>query len=137
AAAANAGRDGAFVPLRRAGSVAGAPRSAVCLSVARLLPRRVLRAGRITLAGIRWKFELAGTDLVSGELFDHRVPAEVSPLLRRRFSHRVPNRFGPNADDQWRRAGVNGSLIAAILARCQRPPASVWPLGKIAARPTF
>ena len=39
--------------------------------------------------------QLARADLVPGELPDHRVAAEVPPLLRRRLQGRMPDRLGP------------------------------------------
>ena len=49
------------------------------------------------LGPVRRQFQLARPDLVPGELPDHRVAAEISSLLRRRFSGRMPDRLGPAA----------------------------------------
>ncbi len=56
-----------------------------------------LRLGRVGLGAVRRQLQLARPDLVPGELPDHRVAAEVSSLLRRRFSRRVPDRLRPAA----------------------------------------
>ena len=53
-----------------------------------------LRAGRIGNGSVRRQLELAGSDLVPGELPDHRIAAEVQPLFRVRFQGGVSDWFG-------------------------------------------
>src|SRR5262249_7520692 len=135
--AANVGRNGVFVPLWRPGTVAVTPGSAVRVFFSRLVSCRLLRACRVAFASLRRQFELAGTSLVSRELFDHRVTAKVSSLLRRRFQNRVSHRIGPHADDQWCGPRVVRPFISAVSARCQWPPARLRPLGKVTTRPAL
>ena len=59
---------------------------------------------------VRWQLELARADLVSGQLPDHRVAAEVPPLLRRRLQGRVSDRLGHLHDH---RGGGRGTVAAA------------------------
>ena len=54
------------------------------------------------LRHVRRQLELARADLVPGQLPDHRVAAEVPPLLRRRLQGRVPDRLGPVSSRSWR-----------------------------------
>ena len=49
--------------------------------------------GESRLGPVRRQLELARADLVPGQLPDHRVAAEVPPLLRRRLQGRVPDRL--------------------------------------------
>ena len=56
-------------------------------------PHGALRARRVGLGAVRRQLELARADLVPGQLPDHRVAAEVPPLLRRRLQGRVPHRL--------------------------------------------
>ena len=53
-----------------------------------------LPAGRVRHRPVRRQLQLARADLVPGQLPDHRVAAEVPPLLRRRLQGRVPDRLG-------------------------------------------
>src|SRR4029453_2193651 len=89
----HARRDRVSLALRRAGPLARSPRTAVRLLLARRLSGGLLRAGRIKPAPFWRQFQLAGTDLVSGELPDHRIAAEISSLLRRRFQDRMPDQL--------------------------------------------
>ena len=54
---------------------------------------------------VRWKFQLARADLVSGELPAGGVAAEISSLLRRRFQSGVPHGFEQPGGScgKWRR----------------------------------
>src|SRR5262245_4362194 len=62
-----------------------------------------LRARRIANRAIRWQFELARTGLDADQLLAHRIVAEISSLLRRGFSGRMPNRFRAVHDPEQRR----------------------------------
>jgi hypothetical protein len=62
--------------------------------------RSRLLAGRVAQRAVRRQLELARADLDAGQLPDHRVAAEVPPLLRRRFQGRVPDRLGQVPDPQ-------------------------------------
>ena len=56
--------------------------------------------GESDVGAVRRQLELARADLDAGQLPDHRVAAEVPPLLRRRFQGRVPDRVRPLSHDR-------------------------------------
>ena len=95
AAAPHARRDGVPVRLRRARALAASPRASVHARVERpaLLGRVSTR--RIDVRAVWRQLELARADLDAGQLPDHRVAAEVPPLLRRRLQGGVPDRVRP------------------------------------------
>src|SRR5207244_443159 len=67
-AAAAAGRDGVPGRARCPGAVSGLPRTAVRVSLLRPGGRGPLPAGRVGLRVVRRQLELAGPDLVPGQL---------------------------------------------------------------------
>ncbi len=135
--AAAARRVGIPFPTRGARALAGPPRPALQAEGRRHGIRRAVRAGGVQQRPLRRKLQLAGPDLVPGELPADRVAAEVPSLPGRRVHRGVPHRFRP-ADDA--RAGGRGDLAPALLhlpARRRRPAAGVRQVGEAAARPPF
>ncbi len=92
-APAHAGRKRIPVGLRGARPVPLPPGTPLHLPLERPRDAGELQPRRIGLRGVRRQFQLARTRLVPGQLPDHRIPAEVPPLLRGRFPHRVPHRL--------------------------------------------
>ena len=80
--------------LRRPRAVASTPRSSLRASDSDGACAQVdYEPARIGLRPVRRQLELARADLVSGQLPDHRIAAEVPPLLRRRFQGGMPDRL--------------------------------------------
>src|SRR5262249_33780068 len=133
----SARRDRVSVAIRRARSSASPLRPPLHPLLPRLFPRRVLRARRIALWCLRREFQLARTCLVPRQLPDHRIAAEVSPLLRRRLQSRMPVALGPLCHHQRSSERNRRSLVASLSARSIRPPPDARQLRQAAARPQF
>ena len=100
AASPHARRNGIPVRLRRARALAIPPRSSIHARVERAALLGRVSTRRIHVWAVWRQLELARADLDAGQLPDHRIAAEVPPLLRRRFQSRVPDRFRPVSHDR-------------------------------------
>ena len=95
-----------------------------------------LRAGRIGLGPVRRQLQLARPDLVAGELPDHRVAAEVSSLLRRRFQGRMPDRLRPAASRIDQVADELATRLERLFLKDEQRPAAGARAVSAACRPT-
>jgi hypothetical protein len=102
----HARRDRVSVRVRRACAVASSRRASLRVQGQRRPAGGGLPAGRVGHRPVRRQLQLARTDLVSGQLPDHRVAAEIPLLLRRRLQSGVPDRFRHLHDHQ---GGVRGT----------------------------
>ena len=136
---AHARRDRVPLRLRRAGPVASTTATSPTRSTCRRHALTVaLPAGRVGLGPVRRQLELARADLVPGQLPDHRVAAEVPPLLRRRLQGRVPHRLGPASSPSARwPTSCRGRLTRLFLRDEQRPPAGLRRPRQAADRPAL
>ena len=83
---------------------------------------RGLRAGGVAERDLRRQLELARPRLVSRQPPDHRVAAEVRPLLRGRAQGRVPDGLGPDDDAVGREP--RSVAPARRASSCEMPPAA-------------
>src|SRR5438093_7201155 len=96
-------------------------RPSVHVDRSRRTESRELRACRITEQHIWWQLELAWTGMDAHQLFVHRVLAEISSLLRRRFQSGMSYWVGSVHDLKWRRERTVESSHPYLAARCRWP----------------
>ena len=98
---------------------------------------RELRAGGVDERDLRRQLQLARARLVSRQPPDHRVAAEVRPLLRGRAQGRVPDGLGPGDDPLGREPRSVAAARRPLHERSRRPPARARRDRAIPGRPTL
>ena len=117
----DARRNGVPVGSRHPRALALSPGSPVHARMGRPAVHGRLSTRRIDVAAVRRQFELARAGLDADEFPDHRIAAEVPPLLRRRLQGRVPDRVGSLHDHRGSRQRAGPATDAALCPRCAGP----------------
>ena len=115
---ADARRNRVPLRLRRAGALAVPPRASLRL-LARRRPAHAVdyEPAESDSGTVRRQLQLARADLVSGQLPDHRIAAEVSPLLRRRLQVECPTGLRQHAHDRRQVADELSRRLSRLFLR--------------------
>ncbi len=119
----HAGPERVPVPVRGARAVRPAPQRPVHPAPGRHDLHGGLRTGRVHQRPVRRELQLAGTDLVPGELPADRGGPPVRPLLRRRPARRTPNRIRPEGHPHGPRRRPVPATDPHLSGRPARPQA--------------
>ena len=113
------------------------PRPPVCARRGRRAEPRGLRAGGVDERGLRRQLQLARPRLVSRQPPDHRVAAEVRPLLRGLAQGRVPDGLGPGDDPVGRQPRSVATARRPLHEGSCRTPPRARPSRAIPGGPTL
>jgi hypothetical protein len=117
----HARRAGVPVIVRHSRDLAASPPAPLHSTGQRVRAPGRLRTGRIDHGFLRRQFELARSDLVSGELSAHRIATEVPPLPWSVLQGGMPHRVGSDDDARGGRRRAVAPLVADLSAGRRRP----------------